>query len=79
MKHKKAQFQAIGIFIQVVFGIFFWVSGFANHISYWSQQGIINNNLSGLTAFGLAYMNLWIFLAFMLLTSIGANIIGGEQ
>lgn len=76
---KKAQFQAIGIFIQVVFGIFFWVSGFASEITYWTQQAIINNSLSGLTAFGLAYMNLWIFLAFMLLTSIGANILEGGQ
>lgn len=78
-KNKKGQFQAIGIFIQVLIGIFFWGTGFASHINYWTQRVIVAENLSGLTAFLLAYFNLWIFLAMMLLVSIGANIMGQGQ
>lgn len=77
--NKKAQFQPIGIFFQVLIGMFFWVSGFAQSINYWTQASITANGLTGLTAFLLAYMNLWVLLGLMLLTSIGANMIGGTE
>jgi hypothetical protein len=76
--NKSGQFQAIGIFIQVVFGIFFWVSGFAEQITFWTQRVIEAEGLTGLTAFMLSYMNLWVFLAMMIMVSIGANIMEGR-
>ena len=73
--NQKGQFQVIGIFFQVVIGILFWSTGIADEITYWTQSAIATNNLSGLVAFLLAYMNLWIFLGFMLMVSIGGSLL----
>ena len=77
--NKGGQFQAIGIFFQVLIVLFFLASGFASNITYWTEKVIIADGLTGLTAFLLAYFNLWIILSLMLVTSIGANMIGGGE
>lgn len=77
--NKKGQFRAIGIFVQIIVAIFFWVSGFAEQINYWTQRVILAEGLSGLTAFGLAYFNLWILLFMMLIVSIGASVMEGGE
>ena len=77
--NKSGQFQAIGLFVQVIIAIIFWASGFAEQINYWTQRVILDKGLDGLLAFGLAYMNLWVFLSLMIVVSIGANVIGGGE
>jgi hypothetical protein len=79
MKHKKGQLQVISIFMQVLLALFFLGSGLASTITYFTQASITNNNLTGLMAFMLAYMNLWIVLGLMLVTSIGSSVMLGRE
>jgi hypothetical protein len=79
MKHKKGQLQVISIFMQVLLALFFLGSGLASNITYFTQASITNNNLTGLMAFMLAYMNLWIVLGLMLVTSIGSSVMLGRE
>lgn len=72
--NKKGQFQPITIIMQVLLVLFFLASGFAGIINYWVINSIINNELTGIVAFLLAYMNLWILLGLMLVTSIGVSV-----
>lgn len=73
--NSRGQFLAINIFIGVVIGLFIWATAFSTHITYWAQSAIAENSMSGLAAFLLAYMNLWIFLGFAIVTSIGVAVI----
>lgn len=77
--NKKAQFQPIIIFVNVAIAVFFWASGLASQINYWTQRVIVAENITGLTAFSLAYMNLWILLGLFIVTSIGANMLQGGE
>ena len=73
------QFQPITIFFEVLITLFFFASGFASQISYWTQGSITSLGLTGMVAFLLAYMNLWIILSLMIVVSISANMIGGYE
>ena len=77
--NKSGQLQVISIFVQVVLGILFWATGFAGLINEFSMNAITTNNLTGLVAFFIAYMNLWIFLGFMLLISIASVVGSGDS
>lgn len=77
--NKKAQFGTIAIFFEVLLAMFFLGSGFAEQITYWTQLSIVNNGLTGLTAFLLAYMNLWIVLGLMMVVSISSSILQGNN
>lgn len=76
---KKGQFGTISIFFEVLLAMFFLGSGFADAITYWTQLAIVNNGLTGLVAFLLTYMNLWIVLGLMLVTSIGASYLDNRE
>lgn len=77
--NRSGQFQPILIFFQVLLVLFFLATGFANIINYWVLNAINSNELTGLVAFVLAYMNLWIILGLMLVTSIGASVFTGDD
>ena len=76
--NKKGQIGTVVIFFEVLLALFFLGSGFAEQITYFTQLSITTNNLTGLVAFILAYMNLWIILGLMLTVSIGTSFAQGE-
>jgi len=71
MKGKQGRLWIISLFFSlVVFGVV-WVMFAGKQIAGWAQRAIELNNLTGLEAFLLANLNLWVFL-FMLITIIVA-------
>jgi hypothetical protein len=77
--YKKGQFQIISIFMQVLIVLFFLGTGLGEVINTFTQNAITSNNMTGVTAFLLAYMNLWIILGLFLVVSIGTSFVGGNQ
>lgn len=64
--------------MQVLIVLFFLGTGLGEIINNFTQSAITTNNITGITAFMLAYMNLWIILGLMLVTSVGASFMGGD-
>jgi len=77
--NKKGQFGTISIFFEVLLAMFFLGSGFADAITYWTQLSIATNGLTGIVAFLLAYMNLWIVLGLMMVMSVGASYLDNRE
>lgn len=76
---KKGQFQIFALFIQVIIVLFFLGSGIGEQITFWTQRVITEESMTGLTAFILAYMNLWIIMGLMILVSIGVSKFGDQE
>jgi hypothetical protein len=51
----------LGVIFGLVVFVILWFMFFAQQVSYWCTATITQNNLTGLEAFFLAYMNVWIF------------------
>lgn len=67
--------------LQVLFGLLIflilWMSFFANWLQDWANRGIEQNHLTGLEAFFLAYINVWVFCGIIL--AVLATIYLGDQ
>jgi hypothetical protein len=75
---KKGQFAIVGVFISVAIAIFFWAVGLSGIINNYTQNMIVTQGITGITAFAWAYMNLWIMLLFFLVVSAGSYIARSE-
>lgn len=68
--NKKGQFAVLGIVFSLIIFLILFVLFFAGWVNTWAQQMIALNSLTGIEAFLVANMNLWIVLG----TLIGAII-----
>lgn len=50
----------------VVVFVLIWGIWLGKFLAEWCSQAIIDNSYTGIVAFGLAYINLWIFLMLLL-------------
>ena len=60
--NKKAQLPILSIFFGLVVFIILWAMFFGNWLNEWANFMIVNNSLTGLEAFLIAYINVWVFL-----------------
>ena len=63
---KKAQAGILGFIFAYITVFLVWVFWAHEQITYWTQQAILNGSITGVKAFFLANMNLWILLGFIL-------------
>lgn len=62
MNNKKGQIGVISVILALIVFFTLWGMFFASWLSYWAQSAITLNNLTGIEAFLLTYMNLWVFI-----------------
>lgn len=70
MKKKKAQFGILSIIFGVVVFLILWALFFAGWLNTWAEQMIIINNLTGIEAFLVSYINLWVGIGVIIGTFI---------
>lgn len=70
MKQKKAQFGILSIIFGVVVFLILWALFFAGWLNTWAEQMILINNLTGIEAFLVSYINLWVGIGVMIGTFI---------
>lgn len=76
--NKEGFVSPIGIFLGYLVFLGVWWVALAEPINYWVQYTIEFNSLTGIEAFLVANMNLWIFLIATLAVVAGAYMGGGE-
>jgi hypothetical protein len=62
MMHKKGQLVMMAVFFGLIIFVVLWALFFGEWINVWSQQMIVLNNLTGVEAFLMSNMNLWVGL-----------------
>ena len=76
--NNKGQAAILGVIFVVVVFFFLWAMLFAGWISTWSGYMITDNNLTGIEAFLMANMNLWVMCG-VLFGLLGFMYFGGSQ
>lgn len=75
---KKGQVAILAVVFGLLVFVILWAMFFGAWVNTWSQQMITVNSLTGIEAFLVANMNLWIGFGVML-GSIGAIYFGGGR
>jgi len=75
--HKGQAIPILGIIFGLMIFIVLWAMFFGEQISYWSNNMIDLNNLTGAEAFFMSYMNLWVLIG-VILGSLSAMYFGSE-
>jgi len=70
--------QMLSILFSLFIFIIFWVMFFGSWVTTWTQNWINNSSLTGLEAFLVSAMNIWI-LAGVIIGVIAALYVGGGQ
>ena len=78
LKGKKGQLAILGVIFGLMIFTFLWVMFFAGWINTWAQQMITANSLTGIEAFLMANMNLWIGIG-VLIGVVTALYFGGNN
>jgi len=66
-RNRKGQaIPVLGIIFALLIFIVLWFMFFGEQISYWSNSMIEQNDLTGVEAFLMAYMNLWVLIGSIL-------------
>ena len=74
--NKKGQVMSI-VFGLIVF-IILWAMFFAKWLNDWAEQFIVSSSLTGLEAFFVSYINVWVF-AGVIIGVVSVLYFGGNQ
>lgn len=66
MRNKKGQFAILGIIFGLIVFLVLWALFFANWLNTWAAQMITVNGLTGIDAFLISYINLWVGIGVLL-------------
>jgi ABC-type dipeptide/oligopeptide/nickel transport system permease component len=77
--NKKGQMNLLSFVAGIVVFVLIWGIWLGKFIAEWCKQAIIDNGYTGLSAFGLAYMNLWIFFMLLIVIAFVYYMSGGSQ
>lgn len=78
MRTKKGQTGILSVILGLIIFFTLWGMFFAEWLSYWAQDMVTVNNLSGVEAFLISNINLWVFLG-VCLGVIGVMYFGGGE
>lgn len=76
--NRKAQFGVLSVIFGIIVFVILWALFFGAWVNTWAQQMITANSLTGIEAFLIANMNLWIGIG-VLIGSVGALYFGGGR
>lgn len=76
LKNSKGQLAILGIIFALLIFVVLWAMFFSEQITYWSNDTIERNDLTGAEAFFMSYMNLWVFIG-VVLGTLAAMYFGG--
>ena len=76
--NRKGQLAVMGVLFGLLIFVILWAMFFSEQITYWSNGMIEQNNLTGIEAFFMSYMNLWVLIG-AILGTLAAMYFGGEQ
>ena len=74
--NKKAQLGVLAVIFGIIIFVILWALFFGSWVNTWAQQAIAVNSLTGVEAFLLANMNLWIGIG-VIIGSVSALYFGG--
>lgn len=76
---KLGQLNILNFLIGIAIFVIIWGIFLGKFISEWCQDAIITYGYTGLTAFMLAYTNLWIFFILLITIALFYYMSGGSQ
>jgi len=68
--NKKAQFGVLAIIFSLMIFLILWALFFASWLNTWAQQMISVNSLTGIEAFLIANINLWVGIGVLIGTVV---------
>jgi hypothetical protein len=78
LRSKKGQLAILGIVFGLIVFVILWALFFGEWVNLWAQQAITANNLTGIEAFLMANMNLWIGVG-LIIGSVASVYLGGSR
>jgi hypothetical protein len=79
LNSKYGQLNLINFVIGIVIFLLVWGIWAGKFIAEWCQNAITENGITGIEAFLLSYMNLWIFLMLLICVALVYYMSGGSQ
>lgn len=78
MNRKAQGIPVLGVLFSLLTFLILWMSFFAGWLQDWANRGIELNHLTGLEAFFLAYINVWVFCG-IILAALVTIYLGDQQ
>ena len=75
--NNKGQLPFISLLFSLLVFFIFWIMFFAKWLSDWGEALIVSQSLTGLSAFLVANMNVWVFIG-IILGVLGSVYFGGR-
>lgn len=79
LKNKRGQMNIIAFVFGLLTFFLIWGIWLGKFIAEWCHNAVIENGYTGIEAFGLEYMNLWIFLMILIVIAFVYYLSGGNQ
>jgi hypothetical protein len=76
--NRRAQIPVLGLLLGLLVFIVVWALWAGEALSYWGQQAIEINHLTGMEAFFWAYLNLWVLIGVVIGTLVFMYYSGGR-
>jgi hypothetical protein len=77
--NKNGQMNILSFVAGLIIFVLIWAIWLGKFIAEWCHNAIVEFGYTGIIAFGLAYMNLWIFLMLLIVVAFAYYLFGGSQ